>query len=83
MSENVAHWMCYLIAKTEVSGSNPIQPFFFSVEKANSLKHIFAFDFSTQPIYFGLYHYFFFFFIFFYILFILQYFIQFISADTN
>ena len=33
--------MCYLIAKMEFSGSNPIQPIFFSVEEANSLKHIF------------------------------------------
>ena len=54
--------------------------FSFLVGKSHFLKHIFAFDFSTELFYFGLYHYFFFIF---YILFALQYFIYFNSADTN
>ena len=49
------HW----IAKTKVSGSNPINLFFFVLfdQEINSLKRIFACYFSTVLFYIGLYYY--------------------------
>ena len=55
--------MCYLKRRSLVR--IPFNQFSFLVGKSHSLKHIFAFDFSTELFYFGLYHYFFLFILFF------------------
>ena len=63
----VAQWMCYLIAKTKVSGSNPIQPIFFFGRKKSFSETHFCFRFFYRIIIFWIIALLFFFFVLFFI----------------